>query len=149
MAEMQEGNPSVNIAKTGTAQRERARLAEKPLNLVDRWIGKFVSGSVNSFFNKERGGGVRMHLKSGGAILNQSWEFDKNGQLTSVVLDRTLMGGPSGSDAVSTLVLSRGKDGKFQVMDNKTTSFLPEWQEEFHTAKVRMEAGRNTPPGKK
>ncbi len=150
MAEAREHNPAVNIQKTTTAQHERVRVAEQPLNLIDRWRGKYTHGSVNSEYERGKGGYVGTEVHSGKATLDQTWRFNKEGELVRVSVVRSLgerdypfSGGAR--EKVSEIVLSRDESGRFQVEKSETAHRLPDWVKEFSSASARMEAVSDKP----
>ncbi len=141
MAEVGEGSPAGNIQKTIGAQNLRVEAAKKPLGLVDDIFGNFTHGRVESNYTSGTGGSVKTEIDSGDATLGQRWEFDKDGQIASVVVTRNLRG----SGTVSRIRLARGGNGKLQIEESNSTGDLANWAKEFSTAKARIKAGTVRP----
>lgn len=145
MSETGEGNPVVNFKKTVVAQQERVESMEKPVGLIDKFVGKHTTGEVEAQYGEGYGGSVYTRIISGNAKLSQRWAFDKQGEISSVKVSRYLHYDGSNPLEVSHLELVKGEDGKFHVKDEKSNNYLQRWQKEFNTAEKRMQAHRNIP----
>jgi len=140
MTEVGEINPAVKVGKVVRIQQERVKAAEQPFHLIDRLVGNCTNGEVAADYRKGIGGSVKTRIESGNAVLDQTWNFDKNGQVISISINRNFKN-RANSPMASEMMLSRDEDGKFQVEKNALSRDLPEWENEFHTAKARIVAG--------
>lgn len=144
MSETGEGNPAGNFKKTVIAQQERMEAAEKPTGLVDRFIGQHIRGKVSSSFDERYGGYVSTTLDSGSASMDQTWHFDKDGNINKVDVSRK-----SGDVEASIVTLERGDDGKFRVKEERSNVLLKYWHKGFNTVQKRMQAHRDIPSNPK
>ena len=138
MDETSEKNPATNFQKTVVAQKDRTEAAAHPLNLIDRFTGKYTSGRVESNYRDGFGGTIHTSIESGQAILSQSWTFDKDGNLSRVVVNKIY----NGSEASKT-VLERDTEGKFRIRETRSNNLLSYWEKNFNTARQRITGNKN------
>lgn len=87
--------------------------------------------SVRAEYRAGRDGQVHTYTHFGErAALNQSFNFDAAGDLSSIEVAKVLQKGGNVEVPMS-MRLIKMSDGKFEVTDRKTTPDLPEWQREF------------------
>lgn len=136
----------INFQRTAAAQQKRVEAAKRPIGLVDRFLGRFTRGSVDSEYKEGRGGRVTTEIVSGKAAMVQGFDFDAGGNVVAVRVGRVLntrdyTGGFVWANA-SDIILRRGDDEKFFVGSKVNSDLLPAWNKEFNTARQRMAVGK-------